>query len=232
MLRKLLEFLKSKFNKFRENTPEYIAITITFWAFFVVMIILAIMRLFGFGYWHIDYEEQEYNEVIAAIIMAALKYIEAIFIGLSLFNIKWYFTFLIAAVYVGIIGIFENLTIEFIGDCLYILVLSFVLNHKVRLKSLLYAGVYLAVLIAYQALMMFARYDIDLSYKFNYTMQVLSVFDYKFFIITLFLFIKRRKICLKTKRNSLSVPKSTNPSSGEPADASYSGATTPHSTKQ
>lgn len=231
MLRKLLEFLKSKFNKFRENTPEYIAITITFWAFFVVMIILAIMRLFGFGYWHIDYEEQEYNEVIATIIMFCLKLFDVFFILLTLTKIKVWLNIIISVAYVTIVYLIDIPLVETIADFAYIILVPLIFNRKYLLKSLISSAIYIALVLAYQFLMAFARYEIDFTAKYNYIMQVVSVIDYKTFIFTIFLYSKRRHIKWK-KKHELTDPKLTKQDNSGAEDVSSSGATTPHSTKQ
>lgn len=185
-----------------DNTSEKEKFSILFFFTIVaLMVVFAIFRFCGIGYFANDYPEHELNFVAQEIIMFALKWFELFFVIMCLAKIKWWKLLILSFIWANVYWFVSNQITTFILDIIYAVFIPFVLN-KFQAKYITY-GILLTILIcAYQFLMLFARYTIDLSAKFNYVALIASVLDYKLFIVALYIFIYYRRVSMERKINT------------------------------
>ena len=158
----------------------------------VLMISFMICRFFGIGYFANVYKEHPVNIFISESILFILKFIEFLIIILTVSRIKFLKGLLISFIYTNLYWFINNQAIVFIFDLAYYLFIPFIFNkfdYKLVTKGLILAIVYFI----YQLILLFARYSIDLTLKFNYFAMVASVIDYKAYITVIYLIIKLRR---------------------------------------
>ena len=178
---------------FSKKTDKEIFAIILFFSCLILMTVLAVFRFCGIGYFANEYEEQELIPWVQELILFALKWVEMIFILATLSRLKMRFILLISFAYINIYWFINDSTISFILDLIYTIILPFFIN-KFDYKSITYGILLFFLIIAYQFIMMTARYTIDLSEKFNYIAMIESVFDYKIFVISIYLLVYNRRI--------------------------------------
>lgn len=163
------------------------------------MAVLAIFRFCGIGYFANEYKEHTLVPWVQDIILFSLKWVELIFILGTVTKIKMRYAVIISFVYTNIYWFISSDTVSFIVDVIYYMFVPFIVS-KFDYKRITYGLILALIVIAYQFLMMLARYNIDLSAKFNYIAMIESIFDYKIFILSCYLFIKCRR-CKNGKQN-------------------------------
>lgn len=178
---------------FSKKTDKEIFAILLFFSCLILMTVLAVFRFCGIGYFANEYEEHELVPWVQELILFALKWIEMIFILATLSRLKMRFILLISFAYINIYWFINDSTISFILDLIYTIILPFFIN-KFDYKSITYGILLFLLIIAYQFIMMTARYTIDLSEKFNYIAMIESVFDYKIFVISIYLLVYNRRI--------------------------------------
>lgn len=178
---------------FSKKTDKEIFAILLFFSCIVLMTVLAVFRFCGIGYFANDYEEQEVVPWVQELILFALKWIEGFFILMILSRKKWYILAAISLIYSIALIFVTNSNLTFILDVIYMVVLPFFLN-KFDYKYITYGLLLVIILSIYQFIMMTARYTIDLSEKFNYIAMIESVFDYKIFVISIYLLVYNRRI--------------------------------------
>lgn len=188
-------------DRLKSKTPEEIFSLSLFVSCIIVMLVLAIFRFCGIGYFANEYPEHKFIPWVQDTIMFALKWIEMIFILATLSRLKMRFILLISFAYINIYWFINDSTISFILDLIYTIILPFFIN-KFDYKSITYGILLFLLIIAYQFIMMTARYTIDLSEKFNYIAMIESVFDYKIFVISIYLLVYNRRI----RMNKINTP--------------------------
>lgn len=179
-------------NRLKDKSKGEIALTLCLTSMIILMAFFAVCRLCGWGYFANNYTEHEYNYFWSEFILFILKAFEAVIILLTLTKCKWWICAIIGIAYASILipNIFANYV--FWIDCAYILVIPCILNKR-KQESFGYNILFLIFILLYQLLMMYSRYSINLSEKFNYLAQVASIIDYKIFLVVLFLFIKLKR---------------------------------------
>lgn len=183
---KVKEYLSNKTDK------EIFAILL-FFSCIILMVVLAVFRFCGIGYFANEYKEHELVPWVQELILFALKWIEGFFILMILSRRKWYILATISLIYSIALIFVTNSSITFVLDIIYTMILPFFIN-KFDYKSVTHGILLFLLIIAYQFIMMTARYTINLSEKFNYIAMIESVFDYKIFIISIYLLIYNRRI--------------------------------------
>ena len=178
---------------FSKKTDKEIFAILLFFSCLILMTVLAVFRFCGIGYFANEYEEQEVIPWVQELILFALKWIEGFFILMILSRKKWYILAAISLIYSIALIFVTNSNLTFILDIIYMVVLPFFLNNF-DYKYITYGILLVIILSIYQFIMMTARYTIDLSEKFNYIAGIASVFDYKIFVISIYLLIYNRRI--------------------------------------
>lgn len=186
MKKKIKDRLKTK-------TPEEIFSLSLFVSCVIVMLVLAVFRFCGIGYFANEYSEHKFIPWVQEAILFTLKWIEGFFILMILSRKKWYILATISLIYSIALIFVTNSSITFVLDIIYTMILPFFIN-KFDYKSIAYGILLFLLIIAYQFIMMTARYTIDLSEKFNYIAMIESVFDYKIFVISIYLLVYNRRI--------------------------------------
>lgn len=179
---------------FSKKTDKEIFAILLFFSCLIMMTVLAVFRFCGIGYFANEYEEQEVIPWVQVAIQFVLKWIDAFLILAILTTIKTRFIIIISLLWNCLYFVTMPESVVMILDIVYATALPFVLS-KFKYKYITY-GILLFVLISiYQFAMMQARYTIDLTEKFNYMAMIASVFDYKIFLLSIYLISKilRRK---------------------------------------
>lgn len=174
---------------FSKKTDKEIFAILLFFSCLILMTVLAVFRFYGIGYFANEYEEQEVIPWVQVAIQFVLKWVDLLFVLLILSKAKFYIVAIISLAWNCIYFITMPESVVMILDIVYATALPFVLN-KFKYKYITY-GILLFVLISiYQFAMMQARYTIDLTEKFNYMAMIASVFDYKIFLLSIYLITK------------------------------------------
>ena len=174
---------------FSKKTDKEIFAILLFFSCLVLMTVLAVFRFCGIGYFANEYKEHEVISWVQVAIQFGLKWIDAFLILAILTTIKTRFIIIISLLWNCLYFVTMPESVVMILDIVYATALPFVLN-KFKYKYITY-GILLFVLISiYQFAMMQARYTIDLTEKFNYMAMIASVFDYKIFLLSIYLITK------------------------------------------
>lgn len=181
---------------FRNKSDKEIFSILLFFSCITIMLLLAIFRFCGIGYFANNYKEHTFIPWVQDLILFALKWIELIFILATLAKIKFRYAIIIAFIYANIYWFINNAIISFVIDVIYYMFIPFLIN-KFDYKRITYGIFLMAIITAYQFLMMSARYSINLSEKFNYIAMIESVFDYKIFIISIYFLIYNWRLKLE-----------------------------------
>ena len=173
---------------FSDKTDKEIFAILLFFSCIILMVVLAVFRFCGIGYFANQYEEQEFVPWVQETILFAMKWVEGFFILMILTRSKWYVSLSIAFLYAISLIFISNTTIVYILDIIFATLTPFILS-KFQYKRIAYGVILILLMTMYQLLMLFARYEIDINAKFNYIAIIASVFDYKIFIISIYLLI-------------------------------------------
>lgn len=179
---------------FSKKTDKEIFAILLFFSCLVLMTVLDVFRFCGIGYFANEYEEQELVTWVQVAIQFVLKWVDLLFVLLILNKAKFYIVAIISLAWNCIYFITMSESVVMILDIIYMTALPFVLS-KFDYKYIT-CGIMLVIGISlYQFVMMQARYTIDLTEKFNYMAMIASVFDYKIFLLSIYLISKilRRK---------------------------------------
>lgn len=178
--------------KHENKSPEYIAITLLFYSFIIAMCIFAILRACNIGIFANGYIPIETSEPTYHLITKALYVLEGFLILKILTKIKWYIALSLATAYMLLVNIINNTVINFILDVLYIVCVPFIFNEN-KERSIINSVCFILGISTYQLLMSFGRYVISIMHKYDLGYAILSIIDYKLFLITIKLYqIKRR----------------------------------------
>lgn len=174
---------------FSDKTDKEIFAILLFFSCIILMVVLAVFRFCGIGYFANTYSGHKLVPWVQVAIQFVLKWVDLLFVLLILSKAKFYIVALISLSWNCIYFIAMPESIVMILDIVYMTVLPFILS-KFNYKYITY-GIMLVILISiYQFIMLQARYTIDLSLKFNYMALIVSVFDYKIFLLSLYLITK------------------------------------------
>lgn len=169
--------------------PKYRPVLLMFISTLILMMFFMICRFCGLSYFANNYTPQPINNSIQAIINYFLKALEAFAIIAILTDLKWYKAAFVGFTVTCIYFVPINNVWSFIFDLLITLFVPFILN-KFRAETIPFSFILIVLMLLYQALVLQARYTIDLSLKFNYIAGIVSVLDYKLFVFNIY-FIRR-----------------------------------------
>ena len=174
---------------FSDKTDKEIFAILLFFSCIILMVVLAVFRFCGIGYFANTYSEHKLVPWVQVAIQFVLKWVDLLFVLLVLSKAKFYVVALISLAWNCIYFIAMPESIVMVLDILYATILPFVLD-RFDYKRITY-GLLLFVLISiYQFIMLQARYTIDLNAKFNYIAGIVSTFDYKIFLLSIYLITK------------------------------------------
>lgn len=178
---------------FNAKTPEQIFSCSMFVSCFVLMIVLAIFRFCGIGYFANDYEIHEQIPAIQELILFVFKWFEGYFILAMLSRMKWWNAISVSFIWSNIYWFVDSAWVCMILDTVYIVLLPFILS-KFKYRYVTYGLIVYILISIYQLIMMQARYTINIEEKFNYIAMIASTLDYKLFIVSMYLFIKNWRL--------------------------------------
>lgn len=171
---------------FSDKTDKEIFAILLFLSCIILMAVLAVFRFCGIGYFANDYPEQTPIPWVQDSILFAMKLVEGFFILLILTRIKWYVALVVSLIYSFALIFITDTTLVYALDTVYMTIIPFVIM-KFDYKRITYGIILVLLMLAYQFLMLFARYEIDVESKFNYIAGIAAVFDYKIFILSIYL---------------------------------------------
>ena len=188
----------------KTNTNDYKikALTMCTIALTIAMLIFAIFRLCGFEY-YVDTKEYSVNPTIEIIIFHISKCLEAFIIAQTITSRKVWQNILIAVGYCTIYFFIPD-SISFVFDVVYILLVLplYAKDYKVSAYGLFLFIFYMA----YQLLMLYAKFTINLENKYSYTALIVSLIDYKLYISCLCTTINLWRLKLMTERTRIETP--------------------------
>lgn len=174
---------------FSDKTDKEIFAILLFFSCIILMVVLAVFRFCGIGYFANTYSEHKLVPWVQVAIQVILKWIDAFLILAILTTIKTRFIIIISLLWNCLYFVTMPESVVMLLDIFYMVALPFILS-KFDYKYITY-GIMLVIGISlYQSLMMQARYTIDLTEKFNYVAMIASVFDYKVFLSSVLLMTK------------------------------------------
>lgn len=191
--------MNKKFAEFKDKSPKYIATTLMFYSFIVCMLIFAIFRFCGLFYFSKDYESLETSEVVYRLITGLYHCLEGYLILKILTDKKWYVCLPFALAYTIIAKFVNNSMVSFLLDTLFTFSIPFIFN-KDKDKSIIKSSLFMLVICIYQMVMSFGRYSVDIINKFDLFYAIVSTIDYKLFLVSILLFIKRRNFYVDKNR--------------------------------
>lgn len=171
-------------------------INVLFYSFLIAMLFFAFSRLFGIELFINNYEVEIINRFTRISINSLLKFIEAIFI-LKMLSMKtsWRKCALISLLYCLCIATNDNQQLIFTLDIIFTFSIPLFLNGKKHFfETLASCLILFAFISVYQIIMMFGLYEFDINGKFNLSKAIASIIDYKLFVITLYLFLEKRRL--------------------------------------
>lgn len=173
-------------DRLKSKTPEEIFSLSLFVSCIVVMLVLAIFRFCGIGYFANEYPEHKFIPWVQDTIMFVLKWIEFLFVLATLTKLKIVWVAIISFCYSNIYWFVDIYAISMLLDVFYFVFVPFFVS-KFDYKRISYGIIVGIAVLAYQIITMLARYRIDLTLKFNYIAGIAVVFDYKIFILSIYL---------------------------------------------
>lgn len=160
----------------------------------ILMIFFMICRFCGLSYFTNKYEEQSAETWMKELILFISSLFDYILIAMCLSRAKWYWCTLTGLLFNCLFFIPMPTWLPIVLDFGYMLFVGFILS-RFDYKRVGY-GLLLAVIVTlYQFVMMIGRYSIDLTARFNYMAMLVSVLDFKLFLVNIYLlvYLKRRK---------------------------------------
>lgn len=171
---------------FSDKTDKEIFAILLFFSCIILMAVLAVFRFCGIGYFANDYPEQTPIPWVQDSILFAMKLVEGFFILLILTRIKWYVALVVSLIYSLSLIFITDTTLVYALDTIFAIVIPFIIS-KFEYKRITYGIILMCLMTGYQLVMLFARYEIDITAKFNYLAIIASVFDYKIFVLSIYL---------------------------------------------
>lgn len=166
----------------------------TFWAgmfylFLSLTLLASVLHLFGLNWFECRMNIPEPNLVIQKIVKASLKVFELIFVYKILTCMSTLTCFGISTVEVIAVGFIPN-HFQGIADLIVMTVVS-LCSRKDKLNATVDLIALFILMNAYSILFELLKFGIiGESNKFSFYTGVVSLFDYKLFIITLYMYIK------------------------------------------
>lgn len=195
---------------FSDKTDKEIFAILLFFSCIILMVVLAVFRFCGIGYFANTYSEHKLVPWVQVAIQFVLKWVDLLFVLLILSKAKFYIVAIISLAWNCIYFITMPESVVMILDILYIIALPFMLS-KFKYKYIAYSILFIVLISIYQFIMLQARYTIDLGLKFNYMALIVSVFDYKIFLLSIYLITK----FLWRKYENMKEIKTPNPEDGK-----------------
>lgn len=184
--------IRQKIGEFRsENTPEYILVTLLFWAFFVTMLIFAIIRWFGLLWFTNTTVLNEPHRIVKELVFFVLRLFECIFSYKLITNKSW-FKCLGISIFTSTVLLFIDVNFKGYIDILFSLGIALICNKSV-LNGFLKFIIVVPLQLAYSFIFLFARVDVSILAITNWTYNIIGIIDYKLFVVSLYLFIKLRR---------------------------------------
>lgn len=177
----------------KNKSPEYIAISLLFYSFLICMIVFAIFRFCGIAWFSQTYIPFNTNIVIYYIASSILHIYEAFLIIKTLTNIKWYYGLIIAIIYDLLSYLILSLQVQFIADIIYTFSIPFIFN-KDKDKSIKKSTIFMILIMLYQLVMSFSRYNMVFDGKYDLGYALLSIIDYRIFLLVIFIYTKKIKV--------------------------------------
>lgn len=176
-----------------KKSPEQIALNLLLFAFIIGMAVFAVFRFCGLAWFTQEPVPTICNERIYYIVSSALHIFEGYVILRILTRTKWYNCLLIAVLYDALFYFIPmSANIQFACDVLYMTSIPFIFNNN-KEKSILSSCLLILGLSAYQLAMSFSRYSMSLAGKYDVSYALLSLIDYRCFLIILLLISKKLK---------------------------------------
>ncbi len=180
-----------------KKSPEYIAVSLMFYSFIVAMIVFAVFRFCGIAWFSPEYVSYSISEPLYYIITSVLHILEGYIIMRVLTNESFIKCILIAFIYDLLTYLIMllpfNNEILFVFDIIYIVSIPFIFNQN-KDMSIINSCVFILFIALYQVIMSFSRYAMIYTAKYDVIYSLLSLIDYKCFLIVLLLFVKMKRI--------------------------------------
>ena len=177
----------------KNNNPEYTVVNLLFYSFIICMLIFMVFRFLGILWFSQSYVPFEVNPIGYNIISILLKTFEGAIILKILTKLKTHYCTILAIMYSLLIFILNQPNLEFILDIVFIVSLPYIFNDN-KEQSIINSSLYIVLISAYQLLMSFSRYSMSLAGKYDLGYALLSVIDYRVFLIVVLLFVHKHRI--------------------------------------
>ena len=181
---------------FSKKTDKEIFAILLFFSCIILMTVLSAFRFCGIGYFANEYREHNFVPWVQEAILFALKWFELIFVLATITRLKPIWFISISFCYTNLYWFAETNTVSILLDSIYFIFLPFFCS-KFEYKRIGYGILLIILVLAYQMLTMIGRYSIDLTLKFNYVAGIASVFDYKTFIVSIYLLVYNWRLKMK-----------------------------------
>ena len=168
----------------------------------IAMLVFVIFRFAGFEY-YVDKSTYSVNPTVQIIIFHISKCLEAFIIAQTITKRKVWQNILIAVGYCTIYFFIPD-SLSFVFDVIYVLAVLplYALDYKVAAYGIILFAFY----VGYQALMLYAKFTVDLSGKYSYTSLVVSLIDYKLYISCLCATINLWRFKLMSEKTRIATP--------------------------
>lgn len=202
------ELQKCSVEESKHRTPRQVLAAGMFWVFLIATLAAFLLHVFGLG-WVVakTAEVKEPSEFLQKIILALLKTFELIFAYKMLIHRSWSLCCIVSILQSVLTGFLPGVC-QGLADVLLPLLFAIVLR-KGRLIALL-DWLFLELLMnAYSLIFVIANFGgLQLDYGYSFWANVVSVIDFKLFIVTIYAYAKSKGgIQLwKTKRRLLNLP--------------------------
>lgn len=154
-----------------------------------MMVLFAAVRGAGGLWFRQEYINAPISFLAAYAVMAAFNITEKVFVLKILADVRWKKALIVAAAMFIPLTFTNNYILHFIMDTSYYFSLPFVFNQD-KERSILNSAKLFAGVFIYQAIMMYGRYDMQFWGKYDVIYQLLSTFDYRLFLPTIYLYQK------------------------------------------
>lgn len=182
--------MKIGFNEM--DTKEYRAVAMIMYSFFIAMIFFTLCRLCGWLWFNIEYKSIEIDKWLYVLINLIFKCFEGSIILIILTTLKVKYSILIGIIASIPIAFINIQWLSFLLDIIFMFSLPFVFN-KDKEKSILKTAKFIIIISLYQVLMAIGRYDMNFYGKWDLGYAILSIIDYRCFLLSLMFYkIKRR----------------------------------------
>lgn len=179
----------SKNNNVHEEANRLFAKSLLLVCLFV-MLTSAVARFFGILWFQADLDavvEPSENVQIAVFILLSL--FELTFTHKILCRVDWKWCFLLALTQTIITGVISNLASNIV-DIVFIVFVPVLFNYKNWKRSLFENAIFYLFILAYSATFLFGRVGVIYDAKSNFTVQILTIIDYKVLFVAIYLVVK------------------------------------------